>query len=80
MLNFFKKLGISFLACILCAAAAIFIIAICLAPELTMILIVLKLVGVITFGWFYVFLPLVLSTALFLIYMIIWCMLSMAKN
>ena len=57
----FKKFGEGFLAGFIAAVALILMVAVFFAPALFVVFLVLKLVGAVTFGWFYVFLPLLVS-------------------
>ncbi|MDQ0976659.1 hypothetical protein QFZ31_006711 [Neobacillus niacini] len=47
---------------------------------LTLIFIVLKLVGIVSFSWFYVFLPLIISVSLYVLWFIVWVILAIFIN
>lgn len=56
----FKKFGEGILAGILAALSLLLVVGFIFAPMIFSTLLILKLVGTITFGWFYVFLPLII--------------------
>lgn len=67
------KVGTGFVAGIIAALLIALIVLMCLAPEVFFVFLLLKLLNVITFSWFYVFLPLIVFFVGIIIYTIITC-------
>ena len=66
-----KNVGTGFLAGVITVLCLTFALVLAVAPETFIMFLILKLVGVITFGWFYVFLPLIIMSTMIVIYFII---------
>lgn len=73
-LNLFKKAGVGFLASLLAIITFVFLVAIFLGPEVFIVFLILKLVGVLNIGWFYVCLPIIISVVGAVIYTICLCL------
>ena len=78
--NLTVKTSIGLLAGIVGAIVLVLVIAMCLAPELFVIFLVLKLVDAIAFSWFLVFLPLIVFVGCIIIYTVIVCIYSVDKQ
>lgn len=72
--NLFRKAGVGFLASLLTIITFVFFIAIFLGPEIFIVFLILKLVGVLDIGWFYVCLPIIISIVGAVIHAICLCL------
>ena len=73
-LNLFRKMGVGFVASLLGAIVFVLLFAICLGPEVFIVFLILKLVGVLNIGWFYVCLPIIIAVAGTVLYTICLCL------
>lgn len=67
-LKVLKNVGTGFLAGVLIAVILALLCVMCLAPEIFLVFFILKLCGVVTFGWFWVFFPLIVEVCTIIIY------------